>query len=170
MRTLQTQTRSWYREPWPWLLIALPASAVVAGLITLLIAIKHEDALVADDYYKQGLAINQDLARESRATELNLRANVMFGDRIVRVIIVHSDTMPAALTLRFVHPTRSGEDRVVTVQSRSGGWYEGNLPELAHGSWRLQLEDAERSWRLSGNWRTDDDSLALISAGAREHQ
>ncbi len=170
MRLIPTQTQSWYREPWPWFLIALPATAVIAGIITLIIAVTHDDALVADDYYKRGLAINQDLARESRAEQLNLSANIVFSARLVRVVMSQSSSDPATLTLRFVHPTRSGEDRELAIQRRSGGWYEGRLPELAHGRWRLQLEDADRSWRLSGTWRTDDDSVLLASSGAGEIQ
>lgn len=42
----------------------MPATAIVAGFITLWLAITSYDGLVADDYYKQGLAINQTLARE----------------------------------------------------------------------------------------------------------
>ena len=42
------------------------------GLITLWLAITSFDGLVADDYYKQGLAINQTLARADAAQELRL--------------------------------------------------------------------------------------------------
>ncbi len=28
------RTQPWYREPWPWILMAGPATVVVAGLIT----------------------------------------------------------------------------------------------------------------------------------------
>lgn len=35
----------WYREPMVWLVIALPASAVVAGLVTLWIAAKGADSV-----------------------------------------------------------------------------------------------------------------------------
>ena len=61
-----TQTRRdslpWYKERWTWLLMLMPATAIVAGFITLWLAITSFDGLVADDYYKQGLAINQTLA------------------------------------------------------------------------------------------------------------
>ena len=38
-----TADRPWYREPMLALVIGLPASAVVAGLMTLAIAITHDD-------------------------------------------------------------------------------------------------------------------------------
>ena len=56
--------RPWYREPWPWILMSVPATAVVAGIITLWLAVSSADGLVAEDYYKQGLAINRVIERE----------------------------------------------------------------------------------------------------------
>src|SRR3546814_4704889 len=35
-----TSTRPWYREPMVWLMLALPAAAVVAGLSTVVIAVR----------------------------------------------------------------------------------------------------------------------------------
>ena len=48
----------WYRQRWPWFLIALPASAVIGSAITAVLAVRTFDGPVAADYYKQGLAIN----------------------------------------------------------------------------------------------------------------
>ena len=67
----------WYRDRWPWLLILGPAIVVVAGIATLVIAVRSDDGLVADDYYKRGLAINQVLERVERAASLGLSANVV---------------------------------------------------------------------------------------------
>jgi len=39
----------WYRQFWPWFIIALPASAVIAGFFTLWLAISHPDHLVVED-------------------------------------------------------------------------------------------------------------------------
>ena len=49
--------RPWYRQFYPWMLIALPASAVIAGFITLYIAITHPDALVLKDCVRDGATI-----------------------------------------------------------------------------------------------------------------
>ena len=42
----------WYKQFWPWFIIALPASVVVASFYTLWLAISHPDPLVIeqDDY------------------------------------------------------------------------------------------------------------------------
>jgi hypothetical protein len=44
-----TGTRPWYREPWPWVLIAIPLLTVVASGITLWLAITHPDHIVLDE-------------------------------------------------------------------------------------------------------------------------
>ena len=38
----------WYRQGWPWFLIAFPATAVVAGIATLVIAIQTFDGMVVE--------------------------------------------------------------------------------------------------------------------------
>jgi len=39
----------WYKQFWPWFIIALPASVVVASFFTLWLAISNPDHLVVDD-------------------------------------------------------------------------------------------------------------------------
>lgn len=45
----------WYRQFWPWFIIALPASAVIASFISLWLAISHPDQLVVNDEEYQRL-------------------------------------------------------------------------------------------------------------------
>jgi len=73
------ENKPWYRHPWPWLLMAGPFIVVVAGLVTAYLAVVSNDGLVDDDYYKQGLAVNQISARDQRAAALALQAEVMRG-------------------------------------------------------------------------------------------
>ena len=62
----------WYRQFWPWLLISIPLLTVIAGVATIWIASREPVALVHDDYYKEGLAINQNLARDRAAANANM--------------------------------------------------------------------------------------------------
>jgi hypothetical protein len=39
----------WYKQFWPWFIIALPASAVIASFFTLWLAISNPDYLVVDE-------------------------------------------------------------------------------------------------------------------------
>jgi hypothetical protein len=48
------ELQPWYRQFWPWFIIALPASAVIASFVTLWLAISNPDHLVVDeDEYQQ---------------------------------------------------------------------------------------------------------------------
>lgn len=155
----------WYREPWPWILAALPATAVIAGLATVVIAVKNQDGLVAEDYYKQGLAINRVLAREQRAAQLGLSAKLWFRDGRVDVQLHGEGVPPPVLTLRFVHPTRAGEDREVPLARVAGDQYQAEAPALARGHWLVQLEDGARTWRLtSSRWQVGE----VLNLGATQ--
>jgi len=95
----------WYRQPWPWFLIALPATAVVAGIVTAVLAVRTYDGPVTADYYKQGLAINEEVARADLARELSLRARVELagladGSRI-RVELDAARALPPEAALRL---------------------------------------------------------------------
>ena len=70
------RTNPWYREPWPWIIMAAPATAVIAGIITFAIAVESFDGLVAEDYYKQGLAVNKQLARMHKAKALGIQGDI----------------------------------------------------------------------------------------------
>jgi hypothetical protein len=64
MTTPDQEAQPWWRYGHVWLIIAGPALVVVAGFVTLIIAIRVPDPVVADDYYRRGLDINKTLAAE----------------------------------------------------------------------------------------------------------
>ena len=97
--------------------MAGPAITVVAGFATLAIALATDDGLVADDYYKQGLAVNQVLRRDARARELHLAAAAKFSGAEVRVTLRGTGEIFPELRLRLVHATRSGRDRIVVLRA-----------------------------------------------------
>ena len=146
----------WYRHRWPWFLMAGPAIVVVAGVITLWLAVRSNDGLVADDYYKQGLAINQTTARDQQATRLGLQAELMIGGsgREIRVMLRSqtAELLPDSLLLRVMHPTRSGVDQTLVLRRQGAGIYAAQLEQPLAGRWRVSLEDGPRAWRLTGEW------------------
>jgi hypothetical protein len=150
---IPAQLQPWYREPWPWLLMAGPATVVLAGAITTYLAVATSDGLVADDYYKRGLAINQTLSRDAAARERNYRAQVTFAPGYGRVFISLSGggPVPAALVLRLSHPARPALDRLLTLPLDEHRKYTSAFPPLTPGRWRVTLEDTGRQWRLIGD-------------------
>ena len=119
----------WYRQFWPWFLMALPASAVAASLATVFIAVTHQDNLVVDDYYKQGLAINQSLKQQAAAKALDLSADAIF------------DPLSDKLT----------RDQVIYVQRESANKYVATLQNFKTGKWHLILAPVDAHWQIKAN-------------------
>ena len=141
----------WYRQRWPWLLMLGPAIVVVAGIATAVIALETDDGLVADDYYKRGLAINQTIERAARTAALGLAATVDVAPAGTVVVVLKSastapEAQPAELRFRLAHPTRAGEDRAATLVPTAPGRYAGRVTPVRPGRWRVIVETD--GWRL----------------------
>lgn len=55
-----TDTQPWWREPWPWLLMAGPAVAIIGCAITIYLAFAHfSDQAINDGGVKQGLVVSK---------------------------------------------------------------------------------------------------------------
>jgi hypothetical protein len=156
------RVQAWYREPWPWILMTGPAIVVVAGLVTAWLAFHGEDGLVIDDYYKQGLAINQTLSRSDAAERLGIEAQLYFVDGRVRVLL-GAALGSGTLSLRLAHPTRMGMDQSLSLAAVGPGVYEGRLSPLRPGRWHVVLE--QRDWRLAGDWTLP--AADVLTLGAR---
>lgn len=162
---VKTLSQPWYKEPWPWILMAGPVTVIVAGIITIWLAVISFDGMVEDDYYKQGLAVNQRIHRDRMAEELGLRAEVMRSGAMLRVILTAQKemSMPGQLNIRFSHPTRGGMDQTVVLNHEGQGFYSGALGTEVAGRWHVFLEDQELNWRLLGDWQLNADApLKLV--------
>lgn len=161
----------WYRQPWPWFLISLPAISVIGCGITIWLAVRSADGVVAADYYKRGLAINAELSRSRRAADLGLTAEVSVtgfesGDR-VRLVLLGERALPADSTLRltFFHPSRAGADRTVILgraaseaqRAEYAGQFDAGAAATPPVAWEVSIEAP--TWRLDGQ----------ISARAGQH-
>lgn len=140
----------WYRQIWPWLLISLPAATVIAAIATIVIAIESNDGLVADDYYKQGLAIHRNAAQTQAARTMGVIADLRFDRtrRQVRVFLTHPAPMPASLSLTIRHPTIAGHDQQIQLQRAPDGSYAGFYKALAAAHWQVSLLSPLKEWRL----------------------
>jgi Uncharacterized protein conserved in bacteria len=53
-------SKPWYREPWPWLLMAGPALAIVGCVITIYLAVNnYGDQEIHDGGVKRGLVVSK---------------------------------------------------------------------------------------------------------------
>lgn len=157
-------TVPWYREPWPWLLMLGPAIVIVAGSYTLWLAVSTADGLVADDYYKQGLAINRRLARGDTAAKLGMLGHARFElDTVVVGLRSDSAQLPPTLTLTLVHPTRAGLDQSVVLERGANGEYAAKISAPAPGRWIITIE--QRDWRLAGHWQAPFNEAIELRPG-----
>lgn len=170
MRLQPSDNRPWYKEPWPWILMTGPLVVVIAGFATAWLAVRSNDGLVADDYYKQGLAINQQLQRDQKADALGLQGTLMRSGAQLRIMLASGSApaaLPERLTLRITHPTRAGMDQSITLVADGRGMFSGKLESEISGRWHVVLEDPSGQWRLQGDWQADAaESFQLLPGDA----
>ena len=166
MAISNNQALPWYREPWPWILMAGPFVVVVAGFITLWLAIKTNDGLVDIDYYQRGLAINQTLYREKQASILGLRGELKLNPDHTRATLKLSAAsgrpLPPVLQLRVIFPAKAGKDQMVRLQTVGQGVYQGALSPPTPGKWQLILEDAAKTWRLTSDLQVPAAGVTIL--------
>lgn len=165
---LRSSNTPWYKERWPWILMAGPAIVIVAGIVTTWLAIRSNDGLVTDDYYKQGLAVNQQLQRDHQASSLGLHADLMRAGNNVRLLLGAAGdvALPAALTLKLAHPTQAGHDQLVEMAGEGQGFYAGKLNADISGRWLVSIEDPAGQWRLQGEWLANSEEPLRLLAKA----
>ncbi len=149
MRKPRTPT-PWYREPWPWLLMSGPAIVVVAGIFTAVLAVRTQDGLVADDYYKQGMSVNKDISRDLNAKTADIQAEVLIDPAAQRVVldVRHISPKTETMNIIFARATVSGKDRRVTLRRSGQNTFIGALTPLEIGKWYATLDDDSHAWRL----------------------
>ena len=65
--TAPSAAAPWWRLGHEWLIIAGPVIVIIAGFVTLWLAISRPDPVVAEDYYRQGIEINKTLATPEKS-------------------------------------------------------------------------------------------------------
>jgi hypothetical protein len=157
--------KPWYREPWPWILISGPAIAVVASFTSAYFAFHGADALVEDDYYKQGLAINRDIARDEAAQKMGIAGEIRVEQGVARVSLHAKSALPDRMTLLLVHPTLAARDLVVHLARQADATFDAPIPALAPVHWLAIVQTDQ--WRVSAQLDTRAGSAAALAPGVR---
>ncbi len=174
--------RPWYRQPWPWFLIALPAVAVIGSVTSLVLAIRTDDPVVASDYYKRGLAINDEIKRVDRAAALGIEpkfelAGLHAGDAVT-LRLVAKQPMPAEAVVRIgVAPAGSSDLQPSLVLGRSAASADGREATF-NGAWRDDIPDAKSGkirevvietaqWRVETRAEIRGNSLTVPAPAGR---
>lgn len=162
-----TGERRWHQEPLVWLVIAIPALTVFAGLTTVVVANHTADTVVVDDFRKDGLAINQDPRRDEAARRLGVSAEITAADAALRVALAPGRAAaPSKLVVLLSHATRAEHDRMVTLERGADGEYRAAIAPLPAGHWYVEISPADREWRLTSDFRDRALALALRAPAA----
>ena len=148
---LEPMSLPWYKYKLVWMIIAIPAASVIAGINMIYLAVNTDDGLVVDDYYKEGMAINQSLQRDKTAAELGLTARLVIeqsGDMVTLNLNKGSlAEYPEQLTLHLQHATHAGHDQILTLIRAPQDQYVGYLKHtINEGVWHVML--STQDWRL----------------------
>ena len=150
-----TMSDDWKKNPLVWMLIAIPSSAIVMGIVMLTLAIKSDTGLVHDDYYKHGKQINMVLARDKAAFERGIAADLSFnfdqGKVAIRFVPGAQITADEIVHLNMVHATKPGLDQLIPLSFDGLNSMTGELLRVppGEGRWNLHLESGD--WRVIGS-------------------
>lgn len=159
---------SWKSQPYVWMLIFIPFTAVIMGIIMMKLAIESDTGLVVDDYYKKGKQINQVIARDQAAAAMALNASIQFNTESKVIVNLKGNmelTLDETVTLGLFHSTKPGMDQSHSLEYMGNGTYMARIDPLDLGRWKVQL--ATESWRLTGSLhRPGGNSLRLTAMSA----
>jgi hypothetical protein len=144
-----TPITPWYRQFWPWFLIALPLASMVLSINMLRLALSSEDSLVKDDYYKQGKAINFSLEKVKKATALGLQTQLIVEPKAVQLSFTQGAPVSgAALALNFYHVTQKHKDQLLILTRDASGVYRAPLEQPLIGKWQVSLQPHDGQWKI----------------------
>ena len=153
MQTGNTVT-PWYKQFWPWVLIGLPTSVVIASVITYFLAINGMDSVISKDYYKEGLAVNADLERDKKAADLGLSADIAIDGQNVTMKLSASDAATVhslagqPILLEIENLSFQDKDLSASLVPKGDGIWQGKIPaNMSQATWLARLIGPD--WRIS---------------------
>jgi hypothetical protein len=144
-----TPEKVWYKQFWPWFLIAIPFTSMILSLSMLRFAFTGEDSMVVDDYYKQGKGININLQKIEKARSLNLKTQLLVSENSVELNFTDGElASAAALNLHFYHVTQEDKDTSITLIKDANGTYRGLIETNLTGKWQVSLQPYDEKWKI----------------------
>ena len=164
--------KPWHKYPLVWMMIAIPFSAVIMGVVMIWLAVDTDDGLVADDYYKQGLEINRVISRDKKAAELGLSAIIEF-DNSAGIIRLQFDKgtlalFPVSLPLHLQHATRENSDVTVLLDHGIGNQYIGHLNQsISEGIWYFEVSGksgVDADWKINARSHVSSNNIINLQS------
>ncbi|MGM0767310.1 MAG: FixH family protein [Pseudomonadota bacterium] len=161
--------KPWYRQPWLWFLIAFPLASITWCTIAITVAMNTENAMVTDDYAKEGRGINMQIARDQKAKDLGLQGEFAFSEREVRLSLTSSAEQAdyPYLILNLFHPTIAEKDRTIQFTRTGENTYRATLNQEVSGRWYFDLRSPDNDWRLKGETSLPSDDTIQVGSASR---
>ncbi|WP_371193081.1 FixH family protein [Glaciecola sp. SC05] len=145
----EKDTQPWYKQFWPWFLIAIPLSSIIVGSFVIRFATDGTNSLVVDDYYKEGKAINARLDKIDLAREMGISTLLSVQQGNIELEFVSGAPKTGeALKLDFFHVTIEDRDFDVLLTRDANGIYRSNANNPIDGKWRLRLMPMNEEWKV----------------------
>ena len=165
--------KPWYRQFWPWFLICLPASAVIASLYTVSLAVRTTDSLVVSAEDGMDIVAERHRRAEREARLLGLQAELhidtVTGAVVATITADKAVDWPKSVELLFSHPAFAYRDQTITLTASmpdadGNPTWSGHFTAVPEGRWYVVLNDGDL-WRIGGNW-AGASRIELVPASA----
>ncbi|SMC27920.1 hypothetical protein SAMN02745857_03030 [Andreprevotia lacus DSM 23236] len=158
----------WYKQLAPWLLISIPALAVVLSSIGAWLAVSRPDPVTDNDYYNTETHLNQQLAQDRQAAQHKLRGSLLLNaaSGVAHLQVHEADTaaLPPVLRLQLHHPTLPAQDRSSELKLSPQGDYVGEFAPSNAQRWQVDIAVGP-SWHLYGDWDAKASGPLAVTPG-----
>jgi len=154
-------TTPWYKQFWPWFLIFLPATAVVASITTFIIAQNNQPEMVSSNSYKEGLAINTNMKLQENAKQLGIKEKVIIGPTTFSLHLTGLNLPIEYIQLKLRHSTISQHDKNLKLVRISDGVFQAPFILPIAGKWYLTIHDPDNTWEISTSQQLAAPDLKL---------
>jgi hypothetical protein len=158
------QPTPWYKNFWPWFLIAFPLAAIVGCITLIFTAVGNGPDMVIDDYYKEGKAINLELSKFDKAKALYLHGDLNVSDERVSFKFTKGDASNVhALKLSFYHRTIKAHDFSATLTPNANQEFTALLDSYTPGAYSVFIEPIDSSWKLKENLLLPTTEVVIVT-------
>ena len=158
----QTDTTPWYRQFWPWFILAILGWGVVSASITMSVALKNPPHMMTGDYAKLGKALVDTHVRADRAEALGLAGTLRLEqDEWLLQLDPDASELPVeTLLLLIQHPTDTARDRQIVLRGSAAGEYRADALDIPDRG-RLIVSDLDQTWWISSSYRREGQRLEV---------
>jgi|SRR6056297_1280162 len=158
----RTDSSPWYKQFWPWFILAILGWGVVSSTTTLIVAVSNPPQMMTGDYAKLGKALVDTHVRFDRAEALGLAGRLALSERDLRLDLQAADaaSLGDRIMLLAQHPTDAARDRQLVLTRLADGSYAGRVEALPTRG-RIIVSDLEQSWWISSAYELDAGALDL---------